>query len=73
MEIAYTFFEHWLVWHESYRGIMGTILKEGYQEFCVYCSLEKFDNSLHFYFYENKQNKCVHVLYCGIVAIKEDC
>ena len=36
-------------------------------------SLAKFDYSLHFYFYERKQNKCVHVLYCGIITIKEDC
>ena len=38
----------------------------------VYRSLEKFDYSLHFYFYERKQNKCVHVLYCDIITIKED-
>ena len=25
-------------------------------------SLAKFDYSLHFYFYERKQNKCVHVV-----------
>ena len=36
-------------------------------------SLEKFDYSLHFYFYELKQNKCVHVLTCDIITIKEDC
>ena len=36
-------------------------------------SLAKFDNSLYFYFYERKQSKCVHVLYCDIVTIKEDC
>ena len=35
-------------------------------------SLAKFDYSLHFYFYEGKQNKCVHVLYCHIIIIKED-
>ena len=52
---------------------MGTILKEGLQEFCVYRSFAKFDYSLHFYFYERKQNKCVHVLYCDIIMIKEDC
>ena len=33
----------------------------------------KFDFSLHFYFYERKQNKCVHVLYYDIIMIKEDC
>ena len=27
-------------------------------------SLAKFDYNLNFYFYERKQNKCVHVLYC---------
>ena len=36
-------------------------------------SLAKFDYSLYFYFYERKQNKCVHALYCNIIAIKEDC
>ena len=36
-------------------------------------SLAKFDYSLYFYFYEGKQNKCVHVLYYGIITIKEDC
>ena len=36
-------------------------------------SLAKFDYSLRFYFYERKQNKCVHVLYCEIITIKEDC
>ena len=32
--------------------------------------LVKFDYS--FYFYERKQNKCVHVLHCDNVTIKED-
>ena len=36
-------------------------------------SLAKFDYSLHFYFYEGKQNKCMHVLYRDIITIKEDC
>ena len=36
-------------------------------------SLEKFDYSLHFYFYERKQKKYVHVLHCDIITIKEDC
>ena len=35
--------------------------------------LVKFGYSLYFYFYERKQNKCVHVLYCGIITIKEHC
>ena len=35
-------------------------------------SLAKFDYSLIFYFYGRKQNRCVHVLHCGIIAIKED-
>ena len=47
--------------------------KEGYQEFWIYCSLAKFDYSLHFYFYESKQNKRVHVLHCNVTTIKEDC
>ena len=36
-------------------------------------TLAKFDFRLHFYFYERKQNKCVHGLYCDIITIKEDC
>ena len=36
-------------------------------------SLAKFDYNLHFYFYERKQNKCVHVLHRDIITIKEDC
>ena len=36
-------------------------------------SSAKFDWSLYFYFYERKQNKWVHVLYCDIFTIKEDC
>ena len=36
-------------------------------------NLAKFDYSFHFYFYERKQNKCGHVLYCDIITIKEDC
>ena len=36
-------------------------------------SLAKFDYNLYFYFYESKQNKCVHVLYSGIIKIKKDC
>ena len=36
-------------------------------------SLAKFDYSLHFYFYERKQNKRVHALYRAIVTITEDC
>ena len=36
-------------------------------------SLAKFFYRLHFYFYERKQNKCVHVLYFDIIMIKEDC
>ena len=39
---------------------------------CLSC-LAKFDNSLNFYFCEFKQNKCVDVLYCDIITIKEDC
>ena len=36
-------------------------------------SLAKSDYSSYVYFYERKQNKCMHVLYCGIITIKEDC
>ena len=36
-------------------------------------SLAKFDNSLYSYFYEHKQNKCMHALYCDIITDKEDC
>ena len=33
--------------------------------------LAKFDYSLYFYFYERKQNKCVHALYCDTISIKK--
>ena len=36
-------------------------------------SITKFYHSLHFYFYQRKQNKCVHVLHYDIIAIKEGC
>ena len=52
---------------------MGTILKEAEQEFCGYRSLAKFDYSLYFYFSERKLNKCVHVLHCDIIRMKENC
>ena len=55
------------------EGNRGNDSKEGYQEICIYCSLAKFDYSLHFYFNEHKQNKYVHVLYCDIIEIKKDC
>ena len=54
------------------EGNHGNDSKKGYQEYCISCRLAKFDYSLHFYFYELKQNKCVHVLYCDIITIKED-
>ena len=55
------------------EGNHGNDLKEGQQEFCVNRLWAKFDYSLHFYFYARKQNKYVHVLYCDIITIKEDC
>ena len=36
-------------------------------------SLAKSDYSLYSYFYERKQDKCMHVLHCGIITIKEGC
>ena len=50
---------------------MGTILRVA-RILCL-SSLAIFDYGLHFYFYERKQNKYVHVLYCDIITIKEDC
>ena len=48
---------------------MGKIVKKGSKNSVL--SLAKFDYSLYFYFYERKQNKCVHALHCDIIAIKE--
>ena len=36
-------------------------------------SLTKFNYGSYFYFYERKRNKCVHMLYCDIITIKEEC
>ena len=46
--------------------------KRGVVRILCLSSLTKFDFNFNFYFYERNQNKCVHVLYCGIM-IKEDC
>ena len=51
---------------------MGTILNKGSKN-SVFIEFEKFDYNLLFYFYERKQNKCMHVLHCDIITIKEDC
>ena len=48
---------------------MGTIQKKGRTNSVFIAVIY----SLHFYFYERKQNKCVHVLYYGIITIKEGC
>ena len=51
---------------------MGTILKKGSKN-SVFIDLARFDYILYFYFYASEQNKCVHVLHCDIIRIKEDC
>ena len=51
---------------------MGTILKKSSKNF-MFIEFGEIDYSLHFYFYGRKQNKCVHVLFCDIIKIKEDC
>ena len=55
------------------EGNRGNDSKRRVARILYLSSLAKFDYSLYFYFYEGKQNSCVHVLYCGIIAIKEDC
>ena len=52
---------------------MGNTLKQGYQEFCVYRIWRNLIIVYSFIFMSVKQNKCVHVLYCDIIMIKEDC
>ena len=50
---------------ERFKGRVERILRLS--------SLEKFDYNLYFYFYERKQKKFVHMLYCDLIKIKEDC
>ena len=50
---------------------MGKIYKKGSKNY-VFIEFGDIDHTLHFYFYERKQNKCVHMLYCDIITIKED-
>ena len=57
----------------SRRGESWEIFKRRVARILYLSSLAKFDYSLYFYFNERKQNKCVHVLYCGIVTINENC
>ena len=59
---------------------MGMIQKKGSKNYCSllgssYCNFAKFDYRLHIYFYECKQNKCVHMLYCDTITkiVKEEC
>ena len=55
------------------EGNLGKNSKRRVARVLSLSSLAKFDYSLYFYFYERKQNKCVHALHCGIIAIKEHC
>ena len=44
------------------EGNHGNDFKRRVARILCLSSLVKFDDSVHFYFYERKQNKCVHVL-----------
>ena len=55
------------------EGDHGNDFKRRVVRILCLLSLAKFDYSLHFYFHERKQNKCMHVSYCGIITINEDC
>ena len=55
------------------EGNHGKVPKRRVTRILCLSSLAKFDYSLPFYFYEGKQNKCVHALYCDIITLKEDC
>ena len=55
------------------EGNHGNDLKEGQQELCVYRVWRNLIVAYIFIFYERKQNKCVYVLFCDIIRIKEDC
>ena len=57
----------------SRRGNHGENSKRRVARILCLSSLAKFNYCLYFYFYERKQNKCVHVLYCDTIRIKEDC
>ena len=54
------------------EGNHGNNFKRRVARILCLSNLTKFDYSFHFYFYERKQNKCGHVLYCDIITIKED-
>ena len=54
------------------EGNYGNNSKRKVARILCLSSLAKFIYSLHFYFYERKQNKCVHVLQSDIITIKED-
>ena len=54
------------------EGNHGKNSKRSVARILCLSSSAKFDYSLFFYFYERKQNKCVQVLYCDIIRIKED-
>ena len=54
------------------EGNRGNDSKRRVARILYLSSLAKFDYCLHFYFYDHKQNKCVLVLYCDIIKIKED-
>ena len=55
------------------EGNHGKDLKEGYQEFCVYRVWRNLITVDIFIFMRVKQNKCVHMLHCDIITIREDC
>ena len=72
MDLAYRLFNiSWDV--SSHRGESWERFKRRVARILCLWSLAKFDYSVYFYFYERKQIKCMHVLYCDIINIKEDC
>ena len=72
MDSAYRLFN--IGWNEtSRRRESWKRFKRRVARILCLSSLSKLDYSLYFYFYERKQNKCVHALHCDIIAIKEHC
>ena len=72
MDLAYRLFNiGWDV--SSHRGESWGKSKRRVARILCLSSLVKFNYSLHFYFYERKQNKCVHALHCDTIRIEEEC
>ena len=72
MDLAYRLFNNGWDGYSRRRESWERFKRRVVRILCL-SNLAKFDYSLHFNFYEHKQNKCVHLLHCDIITIKKDC